>query len=242
MIHENAQMLRQWIRESLVEYGCVCNEESNETCLFGMYAPESYEFNGKKLVLRGVLLGQVYIVHCVENERTWRVDFEVNSYIPKQRSLDRNYKEYTSWRVKKSILQHDTKIAQAMLAELPENLHDNIIAFLSAKDVIHIGKTCRNLYKCCQKPVVWTNLLLYDFRIWYTEADAQAVYTQKITAFTRMRQVHLNDFFWHPNDVWHQPRFDFGLPTYPHFPLPPRNPFYEIEYGDEELPFPPPPF
>ncbi|OQR98868.1 hypothetical protein ACHHYP_07742 [Achlya hypogyna] len=137
--------LRTWIRDALAAHGFSRADAAIASAPHGVFPPESYSAkDGTTLVLRGIVLGPTYAVHCLlEGCTPWRVDFRVASYVPTKPALHEKYAEYVHWRVEKSILNRNCARAQAMLDTLPEHVHDTIVAFLPAKDAARVGASCR---------------------------------------------------------------------------------------------------
>ncbi|KDO18900.1 hypothetical protein SPRG_21629 [Saprolegnia parasitica CBS 223.65] len=228
-----ARLLRVWIRDALGAHGYACAEPLIDDAAHGIAAP---------LVLRGLVLGQRYLLHVLCDGETWRVDFALASYIPARPALYAQYAEYVRWRVEKSILQRHAATAQALLDSLPEHLLDGIVGFLAAPDVARAAATCRVLYKSTCKPRVWAMLLLHDFQVWHEGDDTKAVYIRRSRVLARMRSMHLTDFFGRPNDIWHDdarpslrlPRLPYYLPApCPEAPAPLRHPFHFMDDDDD---------
>ncbi|EQC28857.1 hypothetical protein SDRG_13369 [Saprolegnia diclina VS20] len=243
-----ASLLRRWIRDALCAHGYACAEPLIEDTAHGMFPLEAFahvdDDSASPLVLRGLLLGERYLLHVLCGGETWRVDFALASYIPTRSALYAQYAEYVRWRVEKSILQRHASTAQALLGSLPEHLIDGIVGFLAAPDAARAAATCRVMHKSTAKPGVWAALLLHDFQVWHEGDDAKAVYIRRSRVLARMRSMHLTDFFGRPNDIWQSddarpslrvPRFPYYLPPpCPEAPAPLRHPFHFIDDDDDE--------
>ncbi|KAF0684544.1 Aste57867_23462 [Aphanomyces stellatus] len=156
-----AALLREWIHEALLKFGFMSASAPTSESIHGMYPPMEYMVGSSRLLLRGILIKERYLLHCERSgdaSTSWRVDFPLKGYVPLTPRLYPMYRTLVHWRVETSLVHGGDE-----RPPLPDFCIDAVVSFLDVSSLLSLRTVSQAFCMHVMQPDVWRAHLLRDF-------------------------------------------------------------------------------